>query len=350
MTIERRKIEHIDIISKQDVRHEYNFWDDIEIIQKSMPEIDYDEIDASTSFLGKKLKLPILISSMTGGHPETKKINENLAIGAAEGGIAMGVGSERAAIQNRSNEDTYEVVTRYDVPFRIANVGAPQLIKQSKDPLTDEDIEYAVNLVKADALAIHFNFVQELSQPEGDRKSRGISKRLHALSTKYKIIAKETGAGFSMQDAMDFRLAGVSAIDVGGRSGTSFAAVESKRSGIKGDVQKESVGKTFWNWGIPSPVSVILADVGLPIVASGGIRSGLDIFRGIAMGANLGGLASTFLRAALVSDREVVKLINRLESELKTAMFLTGCSNLKEIRGVRRIYVGRLSEWIREVQ
>ncbi|MEM0128363.1 MAG: type 2 isopentenyl-diphosphate Delta-isomerase [Thermoplasmatales archaeon] len=350
MTIERRKIEHIDIISKQDVRHEYNFWDDIEIIQKSMPEIDYDEIDTSTVFLGKRLKLPILISSMTGGHPDTRKINENLAIGAAEGGIAMGVGSERAAIQNRSNEDSYQVVTRYDVPLRIANIGAPQLVNQAKGALTDEDVEYAVDLVKADALAIHFNFVQELSQPEGDRRSKGIGKRLASLASRYKVIAKETGAGFSMQDAMEFKKAGVSAIDIGGRSGTSFAAVESKRSEIRGNAEKESVGKTFWNWGIPSPISLILANVGLPLIASGGIRNGLDVFRGIAMGANIGGLASTFLKAALVSDREVTKLIERLGNELKTAMFLTGCLNLQEIRGVRRVYVGRLSEWIKEIQ
>ncbi|MGC8645342.1 MAG: type 2 isopentenyl-diphosphate Delta-isomerase [Thermoplasmata archaeon] len=350
MTIERRKIEHIDIISKGNVTHEYNFWDDIEIVQRSMPEIDFDEIDTSTIFLGKKLRLPILISSMTGGHPETKKINENLARGAAEAGIAMGVGSERAAIQNRSIEDSYDVVAHYDVPFRIANVGAPQLIRQEKEALSDEDIEYAINLVKADALAVHFNFVQELSQPEGDRRSRGVNQRISSLSRKYRIIAKETGAGFSAQDALDFKIAGVSAIDVGGRSGTSFAAVESKRSEMREKSEKESVGKTFWNWGIPSPVSLVVADVGLPLIASGGIRTGLDVFRGLAMGSTLSGLASVFLRAALKSDSEVVKLINRLENELKTAMFLTGCSRVTEIRNVKRIYVGRLLEWMKQIQ
>ena len=280
MTVERRKLEHIDIISTKDVSHDYNFWDDIDIVQRSMPEVDFDEIDTSTTFLGKRLKLPFLISSMTGGHPETKRINENLARGAAEAGIAMGVGSERAAIQNREMGRTYSVVTDYDVPFRIANVGAPQLIKQSKNALSDEEIDYAVGLVKADALAVHFNFVQEMSQPEGDRNSKGIKKRLGELSKKYKVIAKETGAGFSMQDALNFKQLGVSAIDTGGRSGTSFAAVESLRSRNKSDERKERIGKTFWNWGIPSPICLIYANVELPLISSGGVRTGLDVFRG----------------------------------------------------------------------
>ena len=349
MTVERRKLEHIDIISTQDVSHDYNYWDDIDIIQKSMPEVNFDEIDTSTKFLGKKLKLPILISSMTGGHPDTKKINENLARGAAEAGIAMGVGSERAAIQNREMGDSYSVVTEYDVPFRIANVGAPQLIKQDKNALSDREIAYAVSLIKADALAVHFNFVQELSQPEGDRNSKGIKKRVGDLSKKYKIIAKETGAGFSTQDSLEFKQLGVSAIDVGGRSGTSFAAVESLRSRSKADEAKERIGKTFWNWGIPSPICLICDDVELPMIASGGIRTGLDVFRGLAMGASLGGLASTFLKAAIQSDKAVSILISQLENELKTAMFLTGCSNLNDIKKVRKIYRGRLLEWMNQI-
>lgn len=349
MTVERRKLEHIDIISTQDVSHDYNYWDDIDIVQRSMPEVNYDEIDTSTTFLGKKLKLPILISSMTGGHPETKKINENLAIGAAEAGIAMGVGSERAAILNMDMGDTYSIVSEYDVPFKIANVGAPQLIKQSKNALTDEQIDYAVGLIGADALAVHFNFVQELSQPEGDRNSKGIKKRLGTISRKYKVVAKETGAGFSMQDALEFKQLGVAAIDVGGRSGTSFAAVESIRSKNRADERKERVGKTFWNWGIPSPISVVLANVELPLIASGGVRTGLDVFRGIAMGASLGGLASTFLKAALHSDREVSLLVSHLETELKTAMFLTGCSSLKDVKMVKKIYRGRLTEWMNQI-
>lgn len=349
MTVEKRKLEHIDIISTQNVSHDYNYWDDVDIVQKSMPEVDFDEIDTSTTFLGKKLKLPILISSMTGGHPDTKKINENLARGAAESGIAMGVGSERAAIQNREMGDSYSIVAEYDVPFRIANVGAPQLIGQSRNALSEEEIRYAVGLVKADALAVHFNFVQELSQPEGDKNSRGIKRRVGELSKKYKVIAKETGAGFSMQDALEFKRLGVSAIDTGGRSGTSFAAVESMRSRSRSNEKKERIGRIFWNWGIPSPICLIYANVELPMIASGGVRTGLDVFRGLAMGGSLGGLASTFLKAALRSDREVSKLISQLETELRTAMMLTGSSSLADIRKVRRIYRGRLIEWMHQI-
>lgn len=348
MTIEKRKTDHIDIISTQNVSHDYNYWDDIEIIQKSMPEVNYDEIDTSTQFLGVKLKLPILISSMTGGHTVAKKINENLAIGAADKGIAMGVGSERAAILNKKVEDSYSVISEYDVPFRIANVGAPQLIEQSKRALTDEEIDYAYNLVRANALAVHFNFVQEMSQPEGDRKSEGVAKRLQDLTSKYRVIAKETGSGFSAQDALDFKRMGVSSIDVGGRSGTSFAAVEYYRSQKVADEKKLRVGSTFWNWGIPSPIAVMFANVDLPIIASGGIRTGLDIFRGLMLGASLGGLASPFLNAALKSDRDVIALIETLESELKTAMFLTGCKKVADVLKVRKVFRGRLLEWINQ--
>lgn len=348
MTIEKRKTEHIDIISTQNVSHDYNYWDDIEIVQKSMPEVDFDSIDTSVRFLGKSLRVPILISSMTGGHPDTKKINENLARAAAEVGVAMGVGSERAAINNRSVGDSYSVITEYDVPFRIANIGAPQLIDQSRGGLKEEEIEYAYNLVKADALAVHFNFVQELSQPEGDRRSKGIEARMAELTKKYRIVAKETGAGFSRKDALSFKEIGVSAIDVGGRSGTSFAAVEYYRSQKMEDETRNRIGSTFWNWGIPSPISVMFSKVDLPIIASGGVRTGLDIFRGIMLGATLGGLASPFLKAALKSHVAVIKLVNDLETELKTAMFLTGCEKLEDAPKVKRVFRGRLLEWINQ--
>lgn len=348
MTVEKRKSEHINIISNENVSHDYNFWDDIEVIQKSMPEVNYDDIDLSTELMGKKLNLPILISSMTGGHPDTKRINENLAIAAAERGLPMGVGSERAAIRNRDMGESYSIITEYGVPFRIANIGAPQLIDQGNKELTDEEIQYAYELVDANALAIHFNFVQEMAQPEGDRNSVGVEGRLKEIASSYKVIAKETGSGFSRQDALEFKTSGVSAIDVGGRSGTSFAAVEFYRSQNVNN-RKQRIGSTFWNWGIPSPISVMVANVDLPVIASGGVRTGLDIFRGLMLGATLGGLAAPLLKAALKSDREVVSLIDTLESELKTAMFLTGCRSLNDIVKVRKVFRGRLLEWINQV-
>ncbi len=346
MTIENRKIDHIRIINEENVSHDHNYWNDIEIMQTSMPEIDFDEIDTSVELLGQKLRLPLVISSMTGGHPETKKINENLARAAAEKGIGMGVGSERAAIANRDLGDTYSVIADYDVPLRIANIGAPQLIKQEKLALTDSEIEYAVELVKAHALAVHFNFVQEMSQPEGDRNSKGIFERLSSVSKKYKVIAKETGAGFSRKDAMNFLTAGVSAIDTGGRSGTSFSAVEYYRSVEKGNLEKEEVAKSLWNWGIPSPFSVIECNVGMPIIASGGVRNGLDVFKGLMLGATASGAASIFLKAALKSHNEVMKTIDTIETELKSAMFLTSSPRIIDIRKTKRVFIGRLNSWM----
>ncbi len=349
MTIEKRKIDHIRIIAEEDVSHDHNYWNDIEIVQKSMPEVDYDEIDISTELLGRKLSMPIIISSMTGGHPDTKRINENLAAAAAERKIGMGVGSERAAIDNREVADTYSIVSEYDVPLRIANIGAPQLIRQKKNSLSDDDIQYAVELVKADALAIHFNFVQEMAQPEGDRNSSGIKERLSSIAKKYRVIAKETGAGFSRADALDFMEAGVAAIDTGGRSGTSFSAVEYHRGLENDNFQKARVGESFWNWGIPSPVSVMMCEGGIPVIASGGVRNGLDVFKGLMLGASAAGLASPFLKAGMQSSQEVTRLIDALEAELRSAMFLTSSKSLSDIRKVKRIYTGRLLNWIQQI-
>ena len=340
--ISNRKIEHVKIIANENVQHDHNYWNDIEVVQQSIPEVDYDDIDISVDFSGIHLKAPIIISSMTGGHPETKKINENLAIAAAEKGIGMGVGSERAAIENPELGDTFSVISNYDVPLRIANVGAPQLINQKKPALTEEQIQYAVDLIKANLLAIHFNFVQEMIQPEGDRKGKGILDRLSALTKKFKIIAKETGAGFSKIDIINLKRAGVVAIDVGGRSGTSFSAVETYRNNSKSNIETSAL---FWNWGIPSPISVRYSSGLLPTIASGGIRSGVDVFKGLMLGASLSGSASPFLKAALVSDREVVKVIDQFEQQLKIIMLLTGCKKVEDIRNVRYIIKGRLSEW-----
>ncbi len=340
--ISNRKIEHVNIIAKENVEHDHNYWSDLEIVQKSMPEVNYDDIDTSTEFFGKKLRLPLIISSMTGGHPDTKKINENLAIGAAEKGIGMGVGSERAALEKPELEDTFSIIADYGVPLRIANIGAPQLIPQKKGALTDDDIARAINIVKADFLAIHFNFVQELIQPEGDRNGKGVYDRLKKLTQKYSIIAKETGAGFSKEDIIELVQAGVKAIDAGGRSGTSFSAVETYRNKNE---EKIDTSFLFWNWGIPSPVTVRYSSGYIPTIASGGIRSGLDVFRGLMLGASLAGAASPFLKAALKSSNEVIKLIDSFEEQLKITMMLTGCNKLEDIRNVKYVVSGRLKEW-----
>ncbi len=340
--ISNRKIEHVRIIANENVQHDHNYWNDIEIVQKSMPEVNLDDIDISLEFYGIRLKAPIIISSMTGGHPETKKINENLAIAAAEKGIGMGVGSERAAIEHPELGDTFSIVSEYDVPLRIANIGAPQLIDQRKPALTDENIEYAIQLIKAHFLAVHFNFVQEMIQPEGDTNGYGVYSRLESIAKKFNIIAKETGAGFSKTDIINFKKIGIKAIDVGGRSGTSFSAVEAYRRNSDSNIDTSTL---FWNWGIPSPISVKYSSGILPTIASGGIRSGVDVFKGLILGAKMAGSASPFLKAALVSDREVVKLIEQFERQLKIVMLLTGCRNLEDIRNVRYVITGRLSEW-----
>ena len=263
--IENRKEEHVRIAENENVTTDHNFWDDIHVIHQAIPEIDFDHIDTEVNILGNRLNFPLIISSMTGGTPLAKRINENLSDAAEKFGIGMGVGSMRAAVEKRELADTYSMLSSKKIPMKMANIGAPQLIPQSKRAFSDGDIEYLFNLIGANFLIIHFNFLQEMVQPEGDRNARGILKRIEEIAGSYPVIAKETGNGFSREAALALRDHGVKAIDVGGVGGTSFAAIEYYRAMKTDDREKMNSGKTFWNWGIPSPASIKYCNVGLPV-------------------------------------------------------------------------------------
>src|SRR3989442_8584421 len=227
---------------------------------------------------------------MTGGFGMGREINANLAKGAAEAGVAMGVGSQRAALEKPELVDTYAVVKDYDVPLRFANLGAPKLITQEgKRAYGFEDARRAMAMVDAHVLIVHLNFLQEVVQPEGDRRARGVMASVSKIASKLPVMAKETGAGISREVAHLLKKAGVKGIDVGGLGGTSFSAVEYYRARKEAQTLKERLGATFWNWGIPTPASVVLAAVGLPIVATGGGPSGLDVAEAIALRANAAG-------------------------------------------------------------
>lgn len=343
-----RKREHVDIVLGKDVRPEHNPWDDISLIHEALPEVDLDDVDTRTRFLGKELRAPLIISSMTGGFADARAINENLAFGAAEVGVAMGVGSQRPALQGRAPEDSFAVVREYDIPLVIANIGAPQLIPQgAKGPLGLAEARRAMAMVEADVLAIHLNFAQEVVQPEGDRRARGCLRAIEAIASELPVIAKETGAGISRRAAEALRAAGVRAIDVGGLGGTSFPAVEAYRAQREGLTAKERLGRTFREWGIPTPVSLRLAAVGLPLVATGGVRHGLDVARALALGATCAGMASAMLRAAAVSREAVVEELQAVIAELRAAMFLTACASPPELAQRPRVVAGPTAEWFR---
>src|SRR5213593_1874258 len=344
---EQRKAEHVNIILQENVSAEYNYWNDVRLVHTALPEIDLDDVDVSVKFFGKRLEAPLIISSMTGGFGMGREINANLAKAAAEVGVAMGVGSQRAALEKPDLVDTYAVVKDYDVPLRFANLGAPQLIAQEgKRAYGLDDARRAMAMIDAHVLIVHLNFLQEVVQPEGDRRARGVIASVSKIALKLPVMAKETGAGISREVALLLKKAGAKGIDVGGLGGTSFSAVEYYRARKEAQSLKERLGATFWNWGIPTPASVVLANVGLPLVATGGVRSGLDVAKAIALGASAAGMAKPMLEAAKVGAGAVAEELHAVIAELKAAMFLVGASNLRELRGVRCIVNRPTSDWI----
>ncbi|HYM38973.1 MAG TPA: type 2 isopentenyl-diphosphate Delta-isomerase [Thermoplasmata archaeon] len=344
---EQRKAEHVNIILTEDVSAGYDYWGDVHLLHNALPEIDLDDIDLSIKFFGKRLEAPLLISSMTGGFGMGGEINANLAKAAAEVGVAMGVGSQRAAIEKPELEPTYAVVKDHDVPLRFANLGAPQLIPQAdKRAYGVADAKKAMDMIGADALIVHLNFLQEVVQPEGDRRAKGCLSAIKNLAGRFPVMAKETGAGISRDVAKALKKTGVKAIDVGGLGGTSFSAVEHYRARKEASSLKERLGATFWDWGIPTPASIVLANVGLPLVATGGIRSGLDAAKGIALGATAAGMAKPMLEAAKTSSDAVVAELRAIIEELKAAMFLIGAPSVAELQERHAIINAPTATWI----
>jgi len=344
---EQRKAEHVNIILEENVSAEYNFWNDVRLVHNALPEIDLDDIDTSVKLLGKRLEAPLVISSMTGGFSMGREINANLARAAAEVGVAMGVGSQRAALEKPELEDTYAVVRDHDVPLRLANIGAPQLVPQAgKRAYGIADAKRAIDMVAADALIVHLNYLQEIVQPEGDRRGKGVLAAIKALAGRFPVVAKETGAGISREVALGLKKAGVRAIDVGGLGGTSFSAVEYYRARKEAAGLKERLGATFWNWGIPTPASVVLASVGLPVIATGGVRSGLDVAKGIALGASAAGIAKPLLEAAKTGPDAVAGEMRIVIEELKAAMFLTGSASIADLQRRHAIVARPTADWI----
>jgi len=333
----------------QNVEGRYRYWNDIQLMHKALPEIDFADIDPSVTFLGKSLRAPIVITGMTGGFPDAAKINDNLARAAAEVGVAMGVGSERAAVLKGQYPESYATVAKHSVPLKFANIGAPQIIPQGPGDrvVGAEEVRAAMELIHADVLAIHLNFLQEMVQPEGDRRARGCLEKIGELAGQFPVLVKETGAGISREVAEELLEQKVRAFDVSGTGGTSFAAVEHYRAADQGADREARVGKTFWDWGIPSPVSVLeLVPLGLPVVASGGIRSGLDVARAVALGATAAGTAGGVLRAASTGYEEARRELEQLVHELKVAMFLTGSRTLEELKRAPYLVTGESRQWL----
>lgn len=344
--IENRKEDHINICLEEDVTAGYDYWDMIRFFHRAAPEIDMDEISVESEFLGKKISAPVVISAITGGYSGATDINQRIAAAGEKLKVPIGVGSQRAALEDDKHRDSYSVVTEYDVPLIFGNIGAPQLIEQNgKRAFKIEDCKNALDMINGDYLAVHFNYLQEVIQPEGDYRGSGLLCALEDLTKEVPIIAKETGAGVSSDMALEFKKAGVKAIDIGGMGGTSFSAVEYFRT--KDENQKQ-LAQLLWDWGIPTPVSIIECrrSVNLPLISTGGITNGLQAAKALALGADSVGIAGAILPMAVRSHEKIVSFVDNLIHELKTVMFLLGCKNLDELKDTRMIITDELRDWL----
>jgi isopentenyl-diphosphate Delta-isomerase len=329
---QNRKADHLRVCLEDDVqcRDTTTGLEHYHFTHCCLPELDRAEIDISTKFLNKSLSSPILISSMTGGTDLAKQINYRLATIAQEYRLAMGVGSQRVAIENPDVSDSFQIRSIAPDALLFANLGAVQL----NYTYGLEQCLKAVDLLEADALILHLNPLQEAVQTRGDQNFRGLLDKIADLCEKLPVpvIAKEVGNGISQKMAEKLIQAGVSAIDVAGAGGTSWAKVESGRAQ---DPKQRRLGMTFADWGIPTSDCVTqirqVSDTIL-LIASGGLRNGLDVAKTIALGADLGGLALPFLQAANESEEALHLLVEILEAEIITVLFCTGTRNLEELK------------------
>ena len=352
--IEDRKRQHVELaVSEGSQSQRSALWRDVHLVPDSVPDVGPDDVDLSVDFLGHRLRAPLLISGMTGGHAQALEVNRNLALAAAELGLAIGTGSQRAALVDPALVDTYSVV-RDHAPdaFVIGNIGMSQLIEQlDGPPLGRAEIERAVSMIEADALAVHMNAVEELIQPEGDRNMRGMREGIaNAVQwAPVPVIAKETGAGIARETALRLSEIGVAAIDVGGVGGTSFARIEAMRAKAVEDVTAARVGRTFADWGVPTVLSILEAgEAGLPLIGTGGVRNGLHAAKAIALGATLVGMGGPFIRAALDGPEAVIAEARLALEELRVAMVLTGTRDIVGLQSLQPVLVGSVAEWVAE--
>jgi len=328
--IGKRKKSHLRINLEENVRSGITTGlEDYHFIHQSLPELNLSEIDLGLSVFKKRLSAPILISSMTGGTPEAKTINRTLAYAAQVTGVAMGIGSQRAGIDNPILSDTFRVRQVAPDILLFGNLGAVQL----NYGYGIEQCQQAVDMIEADALILHINPLQEAVQPGGDTQFKGLLKKIEEVCRKLPVpvVAKEVGWGFSEQAARQLYEVGVAAIDVAGAGGTSWSQVEMYRAQ---DEYQRRLANAFIDWGIPTAQAIINVRNIAPdilIFASGGLRTGIDIAKCIALGATLGGMAAPFLSAAVESQEDTLQAINEIKREIQVCMFAAGIGNLAEL-------------------
>jgi isopentenyl-diphosphate delta-isomerase len=339
-----RKVDHLDLATRGDVgfRSTTTLLECVKLVHDAVPELAYDEIDASLTLFGKRLTAPILIAAMTGGTERARRINRELAAIAEERGYAFGLGSQRALHKDPGSLPTYDVRDVAPQALVFGNIGVVQATASSSAELRE-----LIDSVGADALCVHLNPAMELVQPSGDRDFRGGLDAIARLVAELgrPVIVKETGCGIGPNAAMKLRAAGAAHVDVSGAGGTSWVAVETARA----EGLAKSVGETFRDWGVPTAASVVFsARAGFEtIFATGGVSTGLQVAQAIALGASAAGIARASLQALENGGRDAaLAFFDRVEAELRTAMLLVGARNLSELARAPRLLVGELPLWL----
>ena len=333
-SIASRKADHIQINLEHDVQSGLTTGlERYALVHQAAPELDLAAVETGVTLFGKTLRAPFVISSMTGGTARARTLNRRLAAAAQHAGLAMGLGSQRAALERPELVSTFQVRDVAPDILLLANLGAVQL----NYGCTVDDCRRAVQMIGADALILHFNPLQEAVQPDGDTNFAGLLSKVEAVcralhAEGVPVIAKEVGWGFSEQAARQLAAAGVAALDVAGAGGTSWTQVEMYRART---ALQRRIAAAFVNWGIPTSEAIQNARRAaphLPVIASGGLHSGLDAAKCLALGASACGLAGPLLKAAAVSRAALDETLQQLERELRIAMFAAGCGALAALQ------------------
>ncbi|MEM9844150.1 MAG: type 2 isopentenyl-diphosphate Delta-isomerase [Pseudomonadota bacterium] len=338
--VDTRKSDHLRAIADDPgIERAGAGFDAIRLAHRALPELDLDAVDTSTSFLGKPLRLPLLISSMTGGgDQDIRSINRNLAEAAEACGVALAVGSQRVMFTNPEARESFDLRSYAPSTVLVSNIGAVQLNKGFGPTETDA----AVEVLQADGIYLHLNPLQEAIQPEGDRDFSGLGQKIGELSAQSSVpvLLKEVGAGLGPEDIRIGLKAGIRHFDVAGRGGTSWSRIEYHRR----TEDEDTLGLLFQDWGRTTvealrdaqPVLQPCRD-SVTLIASGGIRSGIDMAKAMVLGADLCGIAAPFLKAAQDSTEAVIRQIEKTEREFRTAMFLLGCGDCRSLQKNGRI-------------
>lgn len=329
-----RKLEHIELSLRQKKSTATTGFNDITLVHNSLPQLNWDEVDTACEFLGKQLRAPLLINAMTGGHPKLEIINNSLAKAAAVTGVALAVGSQRAALEDVSARASFEVVREANPDgVVLANLGADCSLAEANE---------AITMIKADGIQLHLNVPQELAMSEGDRNFKGILENIELLTKQLDVpvLVKEVGFGMSKESIRRIFKAGVKYIDVGGAGGTDFMAIEQSRSGREVE----------WTWGIPTAISLMegmaVKSKGVSLIASGGIEHALDCVKALAMGCSLVGMARPLLRILVDgSDQRLISYLEKMIEDMQRIMLMLGLRRISDLTLVPMVISGQTYHW-----